>query len=61
MEKLRTKSARGIASLDNNHTHFIFVDNGTDMKFGAEISFRASLEKYISESMKTGVDREYSE
>ncbi|CAH3165371.1 unnamed protein product, partial [Porites lobata] len=32
------------ACLDNNHTHFILVDDGTINKYGGEISFRASLE-----------------
>lgn len=36
------------ACLDNNHTHFILVDDGTINKYGGEISFRASLENCIS-------------
>ncbi|KAK3749590.1 hypothetical protein QZH41_019731, partial [Actinostola sp. cb2023] len=36
------------ACLDNNHTHFILVDNGSTGKYGVEISFRASLENAIS-------------
>ena len=36
------------ACLDNNHTHFILVDDGTINKYGGEISFRASLENCVS-------------
>ncbi|EDO47658.1 predicted protein, partial [Nematostella vectensis] len=36
------------ACLDNNHSHFILVDNGTDGEYGGEISFRASLENLIA-------------
>jgi hypothetical protein len=38
----------GTACLDNNHTHFILVDDGTNGKYGKEIAFRASLENVIS-------------
>jgi SLOG in TRPM len=34
--------------IDPNHTHFIFVDNGTRYKFGTEIKLRADLETYVS-------------
>ena len=34
--------------LDSNHTHFLFVDDGTE-EFGSEINFRHLLEKYIIE------------
>ncbi len=30
--------------LDPNHTHFIFVDDGSEGQFGKEIEFRAHLE-----------------
>jgi hypothetical protein len=36
------------ACLDNNHSHFILVDNGTVDQYGVEISFRANLENCIS-------------
>ena len=36
------------ACLDNNHSHFILVDDGTVGKYGGEISFRASLQNCIS-------------
>ncbi|KAK3579276.1 hypothetical protein CHS0354_033354 [Potamilus streckersoni] len=43
--------------LDPNHSHFILVDNGTQHKFGTEISFRAELERKISEMQTdTGAD-----
>ena len=42
------------ACLDNNHTHFFLVDNGTVNRYGAEIKFRAQLEKEI---MKMEVDK----
>ena len=34
---------RGV-QLDPNHTHFLFVEDGHDWKFGAEIELRAALE-----------------
>ena len=40
-------SASKGACLDNNHTHFFLVDNGTVNRYGAEIDFRAQLEKQI--------------
>ena len=42
------------ACLDNNHTHFFLVDNGTVNRYGAEIDFRASLENQI---IKMEVDK----
>ncbi|XP_031570501.1 transient receptor potential cation channel subfamily M member 3-like [Actinia tenebrosa] len=36
------------ACLDNNHSHFILVDNGTVEQYGVEISFRANLENCIA-------------
>ncbi|XP_075140952.1 transient receptor potential cation channel subfamily M member 2 [Leptodactylus fuscus] len=38
--------------LDNNHSHFILVDDGTNGKYGVEILLRAKLEKFISEQTK---------
>ena len=35
------------AFLDNNHSHFLLVDDGSEGKYGVEIPFRGSLEKYI--------------
>ena len=43
---------RKASPIDRNHSHFIFVDNGTQQMFGTEIQFRAKLESAISE-MKT--------
>eukprot|EP00794_Sanderia_malayensis_P009478 gene9478-10468_t len=37
------------AYLDNNHTHFILVDDGTVGKYGIEIEFRSKLENKIME------------
>eukprot|EP00049_Salpingoeca_infusionum_P011776 m.206413 g.206413 ORF g.206413 m.206413 type:complete len:1623 (-) comp15024_c0_seq3:196-5064(-) len=34
--------------LDENHTHFLLVDDYTDTKFGGEIQFRGRFEKYAS-------------
>ncbi|CAM4802278.1 unnamed protein product [Rotaria magnacalcarata] len=39
---------RGQASLEPNHTEFIFVDDGSERKYGREITFRANLEQLIS-------------
>ena len=32
------------ACIDNNHSHFILVDNGTVGKYGGEIGWRAKLQ-----------------
>ncbi|KAG8453087.1 hypothetical protein GDO86_004775 [Hymenochirus boettgeri] len=42
-------SQGGLCCLDNNHTHFILVDDGTYRKYGVEIPLRTKLEQYISE------------
>jgi len=39
---------RGEAPLEPNHTQFIFVDDGSEKKYGGEIRFRARLEQAIS-------------
>jgi hypothetical protein len=39
---------KGEAPLEPNHTEFIFVDDGTERKYGGEITFRAQLEQAIS-------------
>jgi hypothetical protein len=39
---------KGEAVLEPNHTHFIFIDDGTVREYGREIAFRASLEHAIS-------------
>ncbi|KAG8432778.1 hypothetical protein GDO86_017135 [Hymenochirus boettgeri] len=41
-----------LSCLDNNHSHFILVDDGTNGKYGVEILLRAKLEKFISEQTK---------
>lgn len=37
-----------LSPVDHNHTHFIFVDNGTVKDFGIEIELRVELESFIS-------------
>lgn len=34
--------------LDDNHTHFLLVDDGTQGHYGVEIELRTRLEKFIS-------------
>ncbi|XP_066475364.1 transient receptor potential cation channel subfamily M member 2 isoform X1 [Tiliqua scincoides] len=41
-----------LSCLDNNHSHFILVDDGTHGKYGVEIPLRTRLEKFISEQTK---------
>ncbi|XP_062832545.1 transient receptor potential cation channel subfamily M member 2 isoform X1 [Anolis carolinensis] len=41
-----------LSCLNNNHTHFILVDDGTHGKYGVEIPLRTRLEKFISEQTK---------
>ncbi|XP_068119761.1 transient receptor potential cation channel subfamily M member 2 [Hyperolius riggenbachi] len=42
-------SQGSLCCLDNNHTHFILVDDGTHGQYGIEIQLRTQLEKFISE------------
>lgn len=37
-----------LSCLDNNHTHFILVDDGTQGNYGVEIELRSRLEKCIA-------------
>uniref|UniRef100_UPI0037E9964E transient receptor potential cation channel subfamily M member 2 n=1 Tax=Semicossyphus pulcher TaxID=241346 RepID=UPI0037E9964E len=37
-----------LSCLDNNHTHFLLVDDGTQGQYGVEIELRSHLEKCIS-------------
>lgn len=37
-----------LSCLDNNHTHFLLVDDGTQGRYGVEIELRTRLEKCIS-------------
>ncbi|XP_040297409.1 transient receptor potential cation channel subfamily M member 2 [Bufo bufo] len=46
------ESQGSLSCLDNNHSHFILVDDGTNGRYGAEILLRAKLEKFISEQTK---------
>ncbi|XP_039101414.1 transient receptor potential cation channel subfamily M member 2 isoform X1 [Hyaena hyaena] len=41
-----------LTCLDNNHSHFILVDDGTHGRYGVEIPLRTRLEKFISEQTK---------
>ncbi|CAF0905041.1 unnamed protein product [Rotaria sordida] len=41
-------NTKGEAPLEPNHTKFIFVDDGSEKKYGREIAFRAKLEQAIS-------------
>ncbi|CAF3349545.1 unnamed protein product [Rotaria sp. Silwood1] len=41
-------NTKGEAPLEPNHTKFIFVDDGSNNKYGREIAFRAKLEHAIS-------------
>lgn len=46
-------------TMDENHTHFILVDDGTDDKWQAEIQLRALLESELqknSENKDNGTD-----
>ncbi|XP_075334645.1 transient receptor potential cation channel subfamily M member 2-like [Odontesthes bonariensis] len=43
-----TKSQGKLSCLDNNHTHFLLVDDGTNERYGVEIELRSHLEKYIA-------------
>lgn len=42
--------------LGESFSHFILIDDGTENKFGGEIDFRTSLEKFISEQRVDPVD-----
>ncbi|MEQ2287182.1 Transient receptor putative cation channel subfamily M member 2, partial [Ameca splendens] len=46
--KIETQNQGRMSCLDNNHTHFLLVDDGTSGRYGVEIELRARLEKYIS-------------
>ncbi|KAM8855420.1 transient receptor potential cation channel subfamily M member 2 isoform 2-T2 [Spinachia spinachia] len=37
-----------LSCLDNNHTHFLLVDDGTQGNYGVEIELRSSLERCIT-------------
>ncbi|XP_037542317.1 transient receptor potential cation channel subfamily M member 2 [Nematolebias whitei] len=43
-----TKGQGQLSCLDNNHTHFLLVDDGTHGHYGVEIELRTRLEKCIS-------------
>ncbi|KAM9709328.1 transient receptor potential cation channel subfamily M member 2 isoform 2-T2 [Menidia menidia] len=43
-----TEGQGRLSCLDNNHTHFLLVDDGTNGRYGVEIELRTLLEKCIS-------------
>ncbi|XP_054888328.1 transient receptor potential cation channel subfamily M member 2-like isoform X2 [Poeciliopsis prolifica] len=43
-----TQGQGALACLDNNHTHFLLVDDGTNGRYLVENELRAKLEKHIS-------------
>ncbi len=43
--------------LDQNHTHFILVDDGSVGEYGVEIDFRAELESKLQEERRYDHDR----
>ncbi|XP_020835678.1 transient receptor potential cation channel subfamily M member 2 isoform X1 [Phascolarctos cinereus] len=49
---LDEESQGNLSCLDNNHSHFILVDDGTHGRYGVEILLRTKLEKFISEQTK---------
>uniref|UniRef100_A0A8C3ARZ7 Transient receptor potential cation channel, subfamily M, member 2 n=1 Tax=Cyclopterus lumpus TaxID=8103 RepID=A0A8C3ARZ7_CYCLU len=46
--EMDTKGQGRLSCLDNNHTHFLLVDDGTHGHYGVEIELRSRLEKCIS-------------
>lgn len=42
------------AGLDPNHTHFIFVDDGTYELYDGQIRFRSNFEEHISKRKTVG-------
>ncbi|KAM8934160.1 transient receptor potential cation channel subfamily M member 2 [Pelodytes ibericus] len=50
--QLDEENQGNLSCLDNNHSHFILVDDGTNGRYGVEILLRAKLEKFISEQTK---------
>uniref|UniRef100_A0A3B4UZH4 Transient receptor potential cation channel, subfamily M, member 2 n=1 Tax=Seriola dumerili TaxID=41447 RepID=A0A3B4UZH4_SERDU len=45
------KGQSRLSCLDNNHTHFLLVDDGTHGRYGVEIELRSRLEKCISRKL----------
>ena len=39
-------------NIDMNHSHYIFVDDGKEGRFGGEIEFRANFERSLSQLHK---------
>ena len=51
---MRPSKNPGEWNLDNNHSHFLLVDDGTEGKYGGEIDFRLSLQKHLAEKQISG-------
>lgn len=49
---------KNIVILNESYSHFILIDDGTENKFGGEIDFRTSLEKFILEQSVNPDDKE---
>ncbi len=45
--EMPTAGQKGVP-LNPDHTHFLFVDDGSVGKFGVEITWRTEFEKYVS-------------
>lgn len=48
-ELIKSKESSDVL-LDPNHSHFLFVETGAAL--GAEVPFRAALERHISDNLK---------
>uniref|UniRef100_A0A3Q3E9M1 Uncharacterized protein n=1 Tax=Labrus bergylta TaxID=56723 RepID=A0A3Q3E9M1_9LABR len=46
-----------LSCLDNNHTHFLLVDDGTHGNYGVEIELRSRLEKCISRKISDYISK----
>uniref|UniRef100_A0A8C5EES7 TRPM SLOG domain-containing protein n=1 Tax=Gouania willdenowi TaxID=441366 RepID=A0A8C5EES7_GOUWI len=51
-----TKGQGRLSCLNNNHTHFLLVDDGTHGHYGVEIELRSRLEKCISGKRLGNID-----
>lgn len=48
----RVANSSSSSAIDQNHTHFLLVDNGKD-KWGGEIKLRADIERALRRKLKT--------
>ena len=44
----RTMSSQNLFNLNDDHSYFLLVDDGTVGKYGCEISFRRRVERFLS-------------